>query len=101
MRQPEPTSEESEEEEEVKQKKDRYVLLKEEIASAQWINSADAKVFENFVDTMLANVERKKLGSSTNLQVIHIDELGLLKSLMGYQAQIVQLRQSNQVNCNL
>jgi hypothetical protein len=33
---------------------------------------------------MLANVERRKLGSSTNLQVIHIDELGFLKSLMGF-----------------
>jgi hypothetical protein len=77
-------SEESEEEEEVKQKKDRYVLLKEEIAEAQWVHPAEAKAFENFVDTMLANVERRKLGSSTNLQVIHIDELGFLKSLMGF-----------------
>ena len=51
MRQPEEKSEEeSEEEEEVKQKKDRYELLKEEIASAQWVHPAEAKAFENFVD---------------------------------------------------
>jgi hypothetical protein len=51
MRQPEQKSEEgSESEEEVKQKKDRYELLKEEIAAAEWVHPAEAKAFENFVD---------------------------------------------------
>ena len=101
MRQPEQKSEESEEEEEIKTKRDRYELLKQEIATAQWVDPANAKAFENFVDVMLTNVDRRKLGSSTNLQVHKIDELGFLKTLMGFQQQIVQLRQSNQVNCNL
>jgi len=67
MRQPEQKSEESEEEEEIKQKVDKYELLKEEIATAQWVDAADGKAFENFVDEMLSNVERRKFGSSKDL----------------------------------
>jgi hypothetical protein len=53
-----------EEEDESPTKVDKYVLLKQQIQTAQWSAPAHGKAFENYVDTMLSFVKRHKKGSS-------------------------------------
>jgi len=53
-----------EEEDESPTKVDKYVLLKQQIQTAQWSAPAHGKAFENYVETMLSFVKRHKKGSS-------------------------------------
>jgi len=66
-------------------KKEKYEELKDRIAEGEFVSVKDKEAFENFIDKMLANVERKQRGSAKDLQVIAIDELGILNTLLDYQ----------------
>jgi len=66
-------------------KKEKYEELKDRIAEGQFVTVKDKEAFETFIDKVLTNVERKKQGSAKDLQVIAIDELGLVNTLLDYQ----------------
>jgi len=66
-------------------KKEKYEELKDRIAEGEFVSVKDKEAFENFIDKTLANVERKQRGSAKDLQVIAIDELGILNTLLDYQ----------------